>query len=126
MIYTQLLGKVMRAGRFVQSADAERALVTCFETLGYLAPAPLVEALARELPAACLAPLELGRSFHASHVDQQPGPLSGHTLERVQLVCGILGACLSPDLTRDLAKALPAQLSVAFLASQAGATRAAG
>jgi hypothetical protein len=126
MIYTQLLGKIMRAGRFLRSSDAERALVTCLEALGYLSPAHLVEALKRELPDPCAAPLELGMSCHASHIDQQPGSLSGDALERVQLVCAILGACLSPDLTRELANALPTQLALALHGREERATRAAG
>jgi hypothetical protein len=124
MIYTQLIGKIMRSAGFVRSADAERALVTCLEALGYLSPAHLIEPLKRELPESCVTPLELGMSFHAAHADQKPGSLSGDTLERVQLVCGILGACLSPELTRQLANALPAPLALAL--DGRAVTRAAG
>ncbi len=126
MIYTQLIGKIMASVPIVRAADAERALVTCLETLGYLLPKRLVEALQRELPQKCEAPLALGESVARGHASATAGALHGETLERVQEVCRVLGKCLAPELIGEIASALPAELSRAFEDRAACATRAVG
>ena len=126
MIYTQLVGKIMGSVPIVRAADAERALVTCLETLGYLLPERLVASLQHALPERCAEPLALGASFAHRHASEDAGALRGETLERVQEVCRVLGRCLPPELIREIARALPAQLAWAFEDRAACATRAAG
>lgn len=125
MIYTQLIGKIMASVPYVRAVDAEHALVTCLETLGSLLPTRLEEALERELPARCAAPLSLGASAAQRRAREPAGGLHGETLERVQEVCKVLGKCLTPELIREIASALPGELSKAFDGREC-ATRAAG
>jgi uncharacterized protein (DUF2267 family) len=126
VIYTQLIGKIMGGVPIVRAADAELALVTCLETLGYLLPSRLVETLQRELPQQCTPPIALGASFAGRHASETAGALHGEKLERVREVCRILSQCLTPELIREIASALPAELSRAFEGRDACVTRAAG
>jgi uncharacterized protein (DUF2267 family) len=121
MFFPDFLNQLVEHGRFAGAEDAQRALTTALEALGYLLPARLVRELEAALPAQCTRSLRFGESVSASRREREPaigerapGVLSGATLERVQEVCAVLAATLPPALVESVARELPAQLSEAF------------
>ena len=121
MFFSDFLNQLMNHGRFADVEDAERAVTTTLETLGYLLPARLVGELERTLPEQCGWALALGGSASRSRGKHEsttaargPGALSGTILERVQEVCAVLAATLPAALVASVARELPAELSEAF------------
>jgi uncharacterized protein (DUF2267 family) len=119
MNYETLITKVMSLAPFSNADDARLALISSLETLGFLLPERLVQALASELPHECAAALSLGLSVGQRHPrvrgdKAQALPLSGQTLERVQEICSALGKLLAAELVASLVAELPAELASAF------------
>lgn len=100
--------------------DAEHALASTLETLGFLLPERLVRALSAALPSECSDPLALGLSAsrlqlrtHGS-AGVQPDALPRPAMERIQMVCAALAPVLPPELVADLIRELPERFKVAF------------
>jgi hypothetical protein len=123
MSFSDLTTMLLHHGPFTGAEDAELALTTTLETLGYLLPARLVRELEAALPEQCGWPLSFGRSVSEEHERQargsrgrEPAALPGDTLERIQEVCAVLGRVLPPALVPEIVRALPSQLNGAFQA----------
>jgi hypothetical protein len=121
MSFSDLITMLLKHGPFVEAEDAELALTTTLETLGYVLPARLARELEAALPEQCGWPLSFGRSVSEEHERlasgrrrREPAELPGDTLERIQEVCAVLGRVLPPALVQDVVRALPLQLRGAF------------
>jgi uncharacterized protein (DUF2267 family) len=115
----QLIEEILRRAPFENGDDAQLALVSCLETLGFMLPEPLVGALSAALPRACGALLSLGLSVRLRHPrvredKSEPLSLNRQTLERVQEICRVLGELLPGELVARLVAELPAQLATAL------------
>jgi uncharacterized protein (DUF2267 family) len=118
MNYEALLLNVMSHTPFARSDEAGLALTTSLETLGFLLPERMVQRLESALPAECTSALWLGRSVGQWRTVPNPDAaelhLHGHTLERVQAICAVLGKLLPPELVQGLIADLPPRLAEAF------------
>lgn len=125
-----LVGELRRLAPFETAADAELALISSLETLGFLLPAHLVRKLEAALPSACEKPLASGREV--SRAGARGGdadstlPAAGQALERVQEVCALLAKRLPPELVGALVRELPAPLASAFAGGGARSVPEAG
>jgi uncharacterized protein (DUF2267 family) len=121
MSFSDLITMLLRHGPFAEAEDAELALTTTLETLGYLLPARLVRELEASLPEPCGWPLSFGRSVSEEHEraalgtrQRELAALPGDTLERIQEVCAVLRRALPSALVEDIVRALPPKLGGAF------------
>lgn len=123
MDYQHLLSRLLRNAPFASRDDAQRALVTTLETLGYVLPSRLIEELRDSLPAECEVALELGMRLRssrpvASDVGQTQHLLNSlpwFTMDRIQDVCSVLGELLAPSLSEEITAQLPGRLVEAFV-----------
>jgi uncharacterized protein (DUF2267 family) len=121
MSFSDLTTMLLNQSAFRDAEDAELALTTTLETLGYLLPARLVRELEGALPDRCGWPLSFGRSVSENLRRAERGlrrrelaELPGETVERIQEVCAVLGRELPPALIQDIVCELPQQLRGAF------------
>jgi uncharacterized protein (DUF2267 family) len=112
MTFSDLITTLMKQSAFVDVSDAELALTTALETLGFVLPARLVRELEATLPERCGWPLAFGRSVSEHHKSTaaKPRELAGRTAERVQQVCAVLAQVLPVALVADISRELPPQL----------------
>jgi uncharacterized protein (DUF2267 family) len=110
MDYQHLLSRVLRNAPFASREDAESALETTLETLGYMLPAQVVDELRSTLPLECDGALALGvtlRSTRALQLDADQAlrllnSLPWFTMDRIRDVCSVLGKLLPPALSEDV------------------------
>jgi hypothetical protein len=112
------LRELCRLAPFENAADAELALFSSLETLGFLLPEHLVRKLEAVLPSACASSLASGRAASRASGGTAdayvPPPGSGQAVERIQVVCSALAKRLPAELVVDLMRELPAPLASAF------------
>lgn len=125
-----LLRALCSQAPFANGADAELALVSTLELLGFSLPEHLLRQLKAALPASCAGPLsagqELSRSRNWAAIDEASLPAPGQPLERVEEVCSALARLLPAELVADLQRELPARLAGAFTDAGAHSLPAAG
>jgi uncharacterized protein (DUF2267 family) len=121
MLYENLLNTLRVNGPYASVEDAQRALVTTLETLGYFLPNELVRQLATALPSACSGPLQLGmqasdgvRRLAHAHGACEPSELPEPVLAEMRTVCGAIHGLLPFELARTVGGVLPPPLKDAF------------
>jgi hypothetical protein len=129
MLFSELIKMVVEQRFFADANDAELALTTTLETLGFVLPARLVRELESELPEPCGWPLAFGRSVSENQKrtatwgarSREPHELPGRTVERIQEVCAVLARVLPSALVADISRELSPQLRAAFEPRRASA-----
>lgn len=118
MLFSDLIATLVKQSALADAGDAEMALTTALETLGFVLPARLVRELEQALPEACGWPLAFGRSVYERQQRApqraEPRELPGRTVERIEEVCAVLAGLLPADLVASISGALPHQLRGAF------------
>jgi hypothetical protein len=121
MSHDDLVHRLRTGAGFTTAEQAEHALTSTLETLGYLLPHPLVRELALALPRSCSGALQtaIGGGDSARRLAHAgaaciPDELPGTLLDEMQVVCGALSSALPLDLIRKLNVVLPPPLNGMF------------